>query len=58
MKWNASTWCKIQEIFANLKCPGCFSRKVKLTEIEEENATCEDCGCTFEFDPEMTPRWE
>ena len=53
MKLNASQWCKIQQALANLKCPHCYTAKVKLTEGEKENATCEDCGCVFEFNPDM-----
>ena len=53
MKLSASQWCKIQEALFNLNCPHCFSAKVKLTEDEKENAKCEDCGCTFEFNPEI-----
>jgi hypothetical protein len=53
MKLGAEKWCKIQEMLANLKCPHCFSAKVKLTEDEQENGKCEDCGCKFEFDPDV-----
>ncbi len=52
MKLSKNHWCKIQQFFANLKCPRCFSAKVDLTENEGDNAECKDCGCTFEFDPE------
>ncbi|MFC2018875.1 hypothetical protein ACFLU4_02820 [Chloroflexota bacterium] len=59
MKIKPKSWCKIQEALANLNCPGCFSSKVKLTESETENAQCEDCGCTFDFDPNIViDRWE
>ncbi len=59
MKLSASQWCKIQETLANLACPHCFKAKVKLTEDEENNAKCEDCGCTFEFSPDIDTRpWE
>lgn len=58
MKLKPATWCKIQQFLANLKCPGCFSAKVKLTEDGEGNATCEDCGCKFEFDPDIADRLE
>ena len=58
MKLNPSQWCKTQETLANLKYPGCFSAKVKLTEDEKENAKCEDCGCTLEFDPDILIRQE
>jgi len=53
MKLKPETWCKIQETLANLKCPHCFSAKVNLKEKGKENAECEDCGCQFEFDPEI-----
>ena len=58
MKIKASQWCKIQETLANLNCPNCFSAKVKLNEDEKENANCEDCGCNFEFNPDITLNWE
>jgi hypothetical protein len=35
MKLSCAQWCHIQEILANLKCPHCFSAKVKL--YQEEN---------------------
>lgn len=53
MKLNAKQWCKIQETLANLKCPHCVSAKVKLTEGKEANAECKDCGCKFEFNPDI-----
>ena len=53
MKLSPRQWCKIQEMLANLKCPNCFSAKVKLTEDDKENADCEDCGCKFEFNPDV-----
>ena len=53
MKLGAKRWCKIQEFLANLKCPHCFSVKVDLNENEDENAECKDCGCRFEFDPDV-----
>ena len=58
MKLSADKWCKIQEALANLKCPHCFSATVKLNENDKENANCEDCGCRFEFDPDLAIRWE
>ena len=58
MKLSKSQWCKIQELMANLKCPKCFSSKVKLKKEEKENATCEDCGCQFEFDPDVKAMWD
>ncbi len=54
MKLSTKQWCKIQETLANLHCPHCFTAKVKLTEDEKENAKCEDCGCTFEYNPDIT----
>ena len=54
MKISPKTWCKIQEELANLKCPHCFSAKVKLQEdAEGGNAKCEDCGCRLEFNPDI-----
>jgi len=53
MKISAKQWCKVQEVLANLKCPNCFSAKCTCTEDENENATCEDCGCKFEFNPDI-----
>ena len=58
MKLTSKQWCKIQEMLANLKCPHCFTAKVKLTEDEKVNAKCENCGCTFEFDPDVALRSE
>ena len=58
MKLSPEKWCKIQATLANLKCPHCFSAKVQLTEEEKKNATCVDCGCKFEFDPDVALRWE
>jgi len=46
--------CRIKEIFANLKFPNCFSKKVTPCENEaEEKGTCEMCGCEFELNPEI-----
>ena len=53
MKISKRQWCKIQQFFANLKCPHCFSVKVDLKETDDENAECQDCGCKFEFNPEV-----
>lgn len=54
MKLSCKHICKLQEFLANLKCPHCFSAKVQLCEEEKnENATCESCGCRFEFRPEF-----
>ena len=58
MKLSAGQWCKIQEALVNLKCPHCFSSKVELTANEKENASCVECGCKFEFDPDIALRWE
>jgi hypothetical protein len=59
MKLSCAQWCHIQEILANLKCPNCFSAKVKLSEEEtEENAKCQECECNFEFSPDLLGRWE
>ena len=56
MKLKSKQWCKIQEALVNMKCPQCFTTKVKLTEDEGKNATCEGCGCQFEFNPEIIDR--
>lgn len=56
MKLDPKTWCKIQETLANLNCPNCFSIKVNLKDTEGENAKCEECGCTFEFSPDLEYR--
>lgn len=58
MKLNPEQWCKIQDWLANIKCPNCFSAKVKLTQDAKENAKCEDCGCRFEFNPDFAIHWE
>ena len=59
MKISPEKWCKIQEVLANLKCPGCFSAHVKLKEeTEGGNAECEDCGCRFEFNPDISMMYE
>lgn len=60
MKLSCKNICKLKEFFANLKCPHCFSAKVKLCEDEKgENAECESCGCQFEFKPELLENyWE
>jgi hypothetical protein len=54
MKLSCKNLCRLQEFFANLKCPNCFSAKVKLCEEEtDKNAQCQDCQCEFEFRPEL-----
>jgi hypothetical protein len=58
MKLSTKQWCKIQEILMNLGCPNCVSAKVKLTEKEGKNAECEDCGCKFEWNPDIMPTGE
>jgi hypothetical protein len=59
MKLSCSQWCHVQEVLANLKCPNCFSAKVKLCEEKEKNAECQECQCRFDFDPEILGnRWE
>ena len=57
MKLGPKAWCKIQETLANIKCPSCFSTKYKLNENEEENATCEECGCKFKVAPDIDKTW-
>ena len=47
-------------MLANLKCPNCFSTKVKLWEEgSEENALCikYDC-CRLEFNHELARNWD
>lgn len=60
MKLSCFQLCRIKEFIANLKCPKCFSAQVALCEIEtEENATCEKCGCEFQFNPDIPKgSWE
>ncbi|RPJ06326.1 MAG: hypothetical protein EHM36_07120 [Deltaproteobacteria bacterium] len=59
MKLSCEQWCHIQELLANLKCPRCFSAKVKLCKEEaDKNAECQDCQCQFEFNPDLARRWE
>jgi len=59
MKLSCDQWCHIQELLANLKCPRCFSAKVKLCKEEtDKNAKCQDCECEFEFGPEILHRWD
>ena len=59
MKLSCEQWCHIQEMLANLKCPNCFSAKVKLSkEQTDKNAECQKCECKFEFNPDITERWE
>jgi len=59
MRLSCEQWCRIQELLANLKCPNCFSAKVKLcAEEKKENAQCQDCQCQFEFHPEIASRME
>jgi transcription elongation factor Elf1 len=57
VKLSPEQWCKIQEALANLNCPDCFNATIKLKEdVEGGNAECEDCGCRFEFSPDITIR--
>ncbi len=59
MKLSCEQICKLKEFFYNLKCPHCFSAKVKLcSEEKEKNAACESCGCEFEFRPEFLQQHE
>ena len=58
MKLGSINWCKVAETLANLKCPHCFSAKVNLAKGDEENAKCEDCGCKFEFSPDLFDRYD
>ena len=57
IKLSCEQWSHIQEMLANLKCPNCFSAKVKLCEEEnKENALCTECDCRFEFNPELAKK--
>ena len=57
MKLSPKHWCEIQEKLANLNCPDCFTSKIKLKdEAEGSNAECKDCGCKFEFNPDIVTR--
>ena len=61
MKLSCKNICKLQEFFANLKCPHCFSAEVELCEDEKgENVECKTCGCHFESKPELLQQhgWE
>ena len=58
MKLSSKQLCQIHEALVNLTCPGCISRKVKLIETDGQNAVCEDCGCEFEFSPDIVDRPE
>jgi hypothetical protein len=54
MHLSCSQLCQIKEFFANLKCPNCFEKDITLCREEtEENATCDACGCSFKFNPEL-----
>ena len=54
MKLSCAHWCKIKEFIYNLKCPKCFSAKIRLCDEEkQDNAACESCGCEFHFNPEV-----
>jgi hypothetical protein len=54
MRLSCGQLCRIQEFFANLKCPNCFEKDITLSDMEtEENACCEACGCQFKFNPEL-----
>jgi Fe-S cluster biosynthesis and repair protein YggX len=58
MKLAWAQWCHLQEMLANLKCPNCFSAKVKLCKEEnKENALSTEYDCRFEFNPELAERW-
>ena len=53
MKLSSKQLCQIQDALINLTCPGCGSHKVKLVEKDGQNVVCEDCGCEFEFAPDI-----
>lgn len=55
MKKKSSMWCNVQEFMLEMKCPGCFSKKIELDECkcDTNNAECKDCGCTFTLNTEV-----
>ena len=53
MKFGPKLWYEVQEMLDNLRCPHCSNNKIQLTEEHRENALCTDCGCKFEFNPDL-----
>jgi hypothetical protein len=59
MELSCDQKCRVEEMLANLKCPGCFQAKAQPSEKEsEENGGSATCQCMFEFDPELLRRWD
>jgi transcription initiation factor TFIIIB Brf1 subunit/transcription initiation factor TFIIB len=61
MKTESKIMCKVQEVVLEMKCPGCFSKEINLAEceVDEKNAACQSCGCTFKMNPAaIQNRWE
>ena len=60
MKISCVGRCRIEEFLANLKCPNCFSVKVKDREGGVGNAQSQGCQCQVEMRREemLYPRWE
>ena len=57
MELSCDQKCRIEEMLANLKCPGCFQVKAEASERRnEENGESATCQCMFEFDPELLRR--
>ncbi len=51
--------CHIEEILANLKCPGCFQAKTQPSEKQiEEKTGSTVCQCRIEFDADLLRRWD
>ncbi len=59
MELSCDQKCRIEEVLANLKCPGCFQAKVQPGESQAEgHAGSAACQCTFDYDPELLRRWD
>ena len=55
VKISKKNLCRIQETLINLSCPSCDSNLVTLKDTDDEhNAECKDCGCKFEFHPDIS----
>ncbi len=60
MNISCAKRCRIEEFFANLKCPTCFSAKAKAGKGElQKNAESQDCQCQIEIKSEdLLYRWD
>ncbi len=57
MKLSCEQRCHVRELLASLKCPRCFSAKVKFCHEEnKENVLGMECDCRFAFNPELAGR--